>query len=136
MNTRRSFILLAVLALIIPLGAVLGRQRPALAQATPQASPVVNTDVSGTIAVAMVANPQMVALQENIDAFNEVYPNVTVNLTVLPENEVRQVITNDVTQQSGQFDVVTVGTFEVPLWGAQGWLEEVGDDVAADPAYN
>ena len=68
---------------------------------TPVAAP--NTDISGTIDVGMVANPQMVALQEIVEsgAFNELYPNIVVNLTVLPENEIRQTITQDVTTQSG-----------------------------------
>jgi sorbitol/mannitol transport system substrate-binding protein len=103
---------------------------------TPAVEP--NTDISGTIDVAMVANPQMVALQELVEAgaFNEVYPNITVNLTVLPENEIRQTITQDVTTQSGQFDVFTIGPFEVPLWAAQGWLAEVGETAAANPDYD
>ncbi len=103
---------------------------------TPVAEP--NSDISGTIDVAMVANPQMVALQELVEsgAFNELYPNITVNLTVLPENEIRQTITQDVTTQSGQFDVFTIGPFEVPLWAEQGWLEEVGAAAEANPDYD
>ena len=103
---------------------------------TPAVEP--NTEISGTIDVAMVANPQMVALQELVEsgAFNEAYPNITVNLTVLPENEIRQTITQDVTTQSGQFDVFTIGPFEVPLWAEQGWLEEVGEEAAANADYD
>jgi len=105
-------------------------------EATPAIEP--NTEISGTIDVGMVANPQMVALQEMVAAgeFAKYYPNIDVNLTVLPENEIRQAITQDVTTQSGQFDVFTVGPFEVPLWAQQGWLEEVGEEVAADPEYD
>jgi sorbitol/mannitol transport system substrate-binding protein len=99
---------------------------------------VPNPDISGSIDVGMVANPQMVALQAMVEAghFNEIYPNVEVNLTVLPENEIRQTITNDITQQTGQFDVITIGPFEVPLWAEQGWLEEVGDDVEPMAGYD
>ena len=74
----------------------------------------------------------MVALQEVVEsgAFNEVYLNIVVNLTVLPENEIRQTITQDVTTQSGQFDVFTIGPFEVPCGRSRaGW--EVGE--AAEP---
>lgn len=103
------------------------------------ASPVeANPDISGTIEVGMVGNPQMVALQELVVAgeFAKAYPNITVNLTVLPENEIRQTISRDVSAQAGQFDVFTVGPFEVPLWAAQGWLQEVGQAVADDEAYD
>jgi sorbitol/mannitol transport system substrate-binding protein len=133
MLRRRLFASLLTLAVVaatmIPLALTSYAQ-------TPAAEP--NTDISGTIDVAMVANPQMVALQELVEAgaFNELYPNITVNLTVLPENEIRQTITQDVTTQSGQFDVFTIGPFEVPLWAAQGWLEEVGAAAEANPDYD
>jgi sorbitol/mannitol transport system substrate-binding protein len=129
---RRALAVLTALTLVLP--AILSYGAVSLAQ-TPAAEP--NTEISGSIDVAMVANPQMVALQELVEAgaFNELYPNIEVNLTVLPENEVRQTITQDITTQSGQFDLVTIGPFEVPLWAAQGWLEEVGEEAAADPDY-
>jgi sorbitol/mannitol transport system substrate-binding protein len=124
-----TFVTLAVIATMFPLSLT------TLAQ-TPVAAP--NTDISGTIDVGMVANPQMVALQEVVEsgAFNKLYPNITVNLTVLPENEIRQTITQDVTTQSGQFDAFTIGPFEVPMWAEQGWLQEVGQEAGSDPAYD
>jgi sorbitol/mannitol transport system substrate-binding protein len=130
---RRLLSVLAALTLtvtaFVPLTSSLSAQ-------TPVAAP--NTEISGTIDVGMVANPQMVALQEVVAAgeFNKLYPNIKVNLTVLPENEIRQTITQDVTTQSGQFDVFTIGPFEVPLWAKQGWLQEVGKEAAADANYN
>ncbi|HEY8448811.1 MAG TPA: sugar ABC transporter substrate-binding protein [Thermomicrobiales bacterium] len=134
MKTRRLLVLLALVALMVPL-VTAAAARPVAAQ---EASPQVNTEISGTIDVGMVGNPQMVALQELVQAgeFNKIYPNIQVNLTVLPENEIRQTITQDVSTQAGQFDVFTVGPFEVPLWAANGWLEEVGEEVAADPSYD
>jgi len=142
---RRILSFAALFALLLPMLVVAGGRRAALAQdATPDASPAAvaamepDETISGTIDVGMVANPQMVALQELVEggAFNEVYPNVQVNLTVLPENEIRQTITQDVTTQGGQFDVFTIGPFEVPLWAEQGWLEEVGEEAEADAAYD
>ncbi len=110
----RKVLSLSALSLLVPLLAmsVFGSRAVLAQDASPAA---VNTELSGTIDVGMVANPQMVALQENIDAFNALYPNVTVNLTVLPENEIRQVITQDIAAEAGQFDVVTIGMFEVPI---------------------
>ena len=121
---RRSLTITAVLMLLVPLLTALAGSGLAAAQdATPGADAGTpsavepNTDISGTIDVGMVANPQMVALQELVaaGAFNEAYPNITVNLTVLPENEIRQTITQDVTTQAGQFDVFTIGPLEVPM---------------------
>jgi sorbitol/mannitol transport system substrate-binding protein len=123
----------AALLLALPLASAL---TAAAQEATPAIEP--NTEISGTIDVGMVANPQMVALQEMVAAgeFAKYYPNITVNLTVLPENEIRQTITQDVTTQAGQFDVFTIGPFEVPLWAEQGWLAEVGEAAGADPNYD
>ncbi len=124
----------AALMMVLPAATQVGGSRASAQDATP----VANTEISGTIDVGMVANPQMVALQEMVNAgeFAKYYPNITVNLTVLPENEIRQTITQDVTTQSGQFDLFTVGPFEVPLWAEQGWLEEVGEEAAANADYN
>jgi sorbitol/mannitol transport system substrate-binding protein len=143
--SRRAFTIMAVLMLLVPLLATLGGRGAVAQDASPVAgaSPAAmqmqpDPSVSGTIDVGMVGNPQMVTLQQLVEKgeFNKVYPNVKVNLTVLPENEIRQTITQDVSTQSGQFDLFTVGTFEVPLWGKNGWLEEVGDDVANDTTYD
>jgi sorbitol/mannitol transport system substrate-binding protein len=130
--SQRLLVLLSALALAVPLVFT----SPASLAQTPAAEP--NIDISGSIDVGMVANPQMVALQELVEAgeFAKLYPNIDVNLTVLPENEIRQTITQDITTQSGQFDLITIGPFEVPLWAAQGWLEEVGEEAAADANYD
>ena len=97
---RRSFIVTAVLMVLVPLlTAVAGRG--VLAQDASPAAMQPDPSISGTISVGMVGNPQMVALQEMLPEFNQLYPNITVNMTVLPENEIRQTITQDITNQSG-----------------------------------
>ena len=35
----------------------------------------------------------------------------------------RQRLTTDIATKGGQFDVVTIGTYEVPIWAKQGWLK-------------
>ena len=135
---RRSIVKATAGALSVPIvGGIAGPYRAAAQDASPVAVEP-NPDISGTIEVGMVGNPQMVALQEVVTAgeFAKAYPNITVNMTVLPENEIRQTISRDVATQAGQFDVFTVGPFEVPLWAAQGWLEEVGGQVSEDAAYD
>lgn len=117
--------------------AALPALRASAQDASPSASPMaVNTDVAGEVNIAMVGNPQMVVLDELLPEFNKIYPNITINNRIVPENEVRQIITQDISTEAGQFDVVTIGAFEVPLWGANGWLEQVDDDVADDPTYD
>ena len=34
----------------------------------------------------------------------------------------RQRVTTDIATKGGQFDVLTIGTYEVPIWAKQNWL--------------
>ena len=112
-------------------------------ETVPVASPVAtppplppNPSLSGSVDVALADTPPMVALRDLVEdgAFADVYPNVEVNLTLLPAAEAGRTIAAEVAGRSGRFDVVAVGNDEVPVWASQGWLAEVGA-AAADPAY-
>ena len=92
--------------------------------------------ITGQVTVGMVGNPQMTALQDMLPEFNALYPNIKVNLLILPENEIRAKVTTDVSTGAGTFDVVTVGMYEVPLWAKLGWIDEVGTTLDADAAYD
>jgi sorbitol/mannitol transport system substrate-binding protein len=61
---------------------------------------------------------------------------ITVNYTVLPENELRDKVTQDVATQAGQYDVATVGMYEVPIWHKNGWLHELGSYAQADANFD
>ncbi len=43
----------------------------------------------------------------------------------------RQKVTTDIATKGGQFDVLTIGTYEVPIWGKKGWLVPL-DKLGAD----
>ena len=134
---RKALAVLAVLALLMPMFLAIGGMSAVRAQdASPGASPAVDTSISGELNVAMVANPQMVALQKLAPEFQKIYPNIKLNLLVLPENEVRDRIRTDVSTQAGQFDVVTIGMFEAADYAKQGWSLDVGTPLQADPNYD
>jgi sorbitol/mannitol transport system substrate-binding protein len=40
----------------------------------------------------------------------------------LEENVLRQRVTTDIATKGGQFDVLTIGTYEVPIWAKKNWL--------------
>jgi sorbitol/mannitol transport system substrate-binding protein len=61
---------------------------------------------------------------------------INVKYTILPENELRDKVTQDVANQGGQYDVVTIGAYEVPIWSKNGWLNELSTQMAADSAYD
>jgi sorbitol/mannitol transport system substrate-binding protein len=88
------------------------------------------------ISVLMVANPQMTDIQKlTADNFTK-DTGITVNYTVLPENELRDKVTQDVATQAGQYDVATVGMYEVPIWQKNGWLAELGTAAKADANFD
>ena len=75
-----------------------------------------------TINVLMVNNPQMVDLQKlTADNFTK-DTGIKVNYTVLPENDVRDKVSQDFANQAGQYDVATLSNFEIPIYAKNGWL--------------
>ena len=47
----------------------------------------------------------------------------------------RQRVTTDIATKGGQFDIITIGSYETPIWGKQGWLaplDDLGDDYDYD----
>ncbi|HBU15486.1 MAG TPA: sugar ABC transporter substrate-binding protein [Gemmobacter sp.] len=80
-----------------------------------------------TITVATVNNGDMIRMQGLMDAFNAKHPDIKVEWVTLEENVLRQKVTTDVATKGGQFDVMTIGTYEAPIWGKQGWLVPLND---------
>jgi sorbitol/mannitol transport system substrate-binding protein len=80
-----------------------------------------------TITVATVNNGDMIRMQGLMDDFAAKHPDITVEWVTLEENELRQRVTTDIATKGGQFDVLTIGTYEVPIWGKQGWLVGLND---------
>ncbi|MGV8987859.1 MAG: ABC transporter substrate-binding protein [Cypionkella sp.] len=83
------------------------------------------------ITVATVNNGDMIRMQGLMDDFYAKHPDIHVNWVTLEENVLRQKVTTDIATKGGQFDVLTIGTYEVPIWGKQGWLVSL-DDMPAD----
>tara|TARA_R110000751_G_scaffold137698_4_gene241161 strand:+ start:184 stop:1506 length:1323 start_codon:yes stop_codon:yes gene_type:complete len=87
------------------------------------------------ITVATVNNNDMVIMQSLTEAFEEAHPDITLDWVVLEENVLRQRMTTDIATGGGQFDVMTIGTYEVPIWAERGWLSplnELPDDYNED----
>ncbi|MGI3745037.1 MAG: ABC transporter substrate-binding protein [Janthinobacterium lividum] len=80
-----------------------------------------------TITIATVNNNDMIRMQRLSRVFEEQHPEIKLNWVVLEENVLRQRLTTDIATQGGQFDVLTIGTYETPLWGAKNWLEPMKD---------
>lgn len=79
------------------------------------------------ITVATVNNNDMVIMQSLTDAFEEAHPDITLDWVVLEENVLRQRMTTDIATGGGQFDVMTIGAYEAPIWAEREWLEPLND---------
>ncbi|RRQ89136.1 ABC transporter substrate-binding protein [Streptomyces griseofuscus] len=89
-----------------------------------------------SINVLMVNNPQMVELQKLTASHFTKETGIKVNFTVLPENDVRDKISQDFANQAGQYDVATLSNYEIPIYARNGWLRPMDGYVAKDPSYD
>lgn len=91
---------------------------------------------SKTINVLMVGNPQMVDIEKlTKDSFTK-DTGITVKYTILPENELRDKVTQDIATKAGQYDVATIGAYEVPIWSKNGWLTDMTSYAEKDSAFD
>jgi sorbitol/mannitol transport system substrate-binding protein len=89
-----------------------------------------------SINVLMVNNPQMVDLQRlTADHFTK-ETGIRVNFTVLPENDVRDKISQEFSSQAGQYDIATVSNFEIPIYARSKWIAPLDSYIAADPGFD
>lgn len=88
-----------------------------------------------TLTIATVNNGDMVRMQGLTADFTAANPDIELQWVTLEENILRERVTTDIATKGGQFDVMTIGTYEVPIWAKQGWLlplENLGDDYDVD----
>jgi sorbitol/mannitol transport system substrate-binding protein len=83
------------------------------------------------LTIATVNNGDMIRMQKLTDDFTKANPDIALNWVTLEENVLRQKVTVDIAAKGGQFDVITIGTYEVPIWAKKGWLVAL-DGLGAD----
>ncbi|GGD27572.1 sugar ABC transporter substrate-binding protein [Microbacterium faecale] len=82
--------------------------------------------------VLMVNNPQMEDLQRLTADHFTAETGITVNYTILPENEVRARIGQEFSSQAGQYDVASLSNYEIPTYARNGWLSPMTPDADFD----
>jgi sorbitol/mannitol transport system substrate-binding protein len=85
-----------------------------------------------TITIATVNNGDMIRMQGLTEEFTKAHPDIKVQWVTLEENILRERVTTDVATGGGQYDIMTIGNYEVPIWGKQGWLAPLEFDAAYD----
>ena len=79
-----------------------------------------------TVTIATVNNPEMIQLKKLSSQFEQANPDIKLNWVILSENNLRERVTVDVSQGSGQFDLVFIGLYETPIFAKRGWLRPFG----------
>jgi sorbitol/mannitol transport system substrate-binding protein len=91
---------------------------------------------SVTLNLATVNNGQMKDMEKLKTEYEKANPGVKVNFQVMEEGDLRSAVTADVASKAGQYDVVTIGAYETPQWGENGWLVDLTPELEADSAYD
>ena len=86
------------------------------------------------ITIATVNNADMITMQELAPEWEKKTGN-KIDWVVLEENVLRQRTTTDIATGGGSFDIMFIGAYETPIWGAKGWLTPL-DDFADDKDYD
>lgn len=100
------------------------------AMATAAAGALAGTE----LVIATVNNGHMIEMQKLTPRFEKAHPDITLKWVTLEEGVLRQRVTTDIATKGGQFDVMTVGIYEVPIWSKKGWLQPIATDAAYDAA--
>ncbi|HXE48475.1 MAG TPA: sugar ABC transporter substrate-binding protein [Ramlibacter sp.] len=84
------------------------------------------------LVIATVNNGHMIEMQKLTKNFEQANPDIKVKWVTLEEGVLRQRVTTDIATKGGQFDIMTIGMYETPIWGKKGWLQELKPDATYD----
>ena len=84
------------------------------------------------LVVATVNNGHMIEMQKLTPQFEKEHPDIKLKWVTLEEGMLRSRVTTDIATKGGQFDVMTIGMYETPIWGKKGWLKEIKPDAGYD----
>lgn len=89
-------------------------------------------DNEGTVlTVATVNNPDMKIMQKLTKEHFEEETGISVEFVELPENDLRKKVTEDVALGDGAFDIVTISTYDTPIWAQNDWIETLSPQLDA-----
>ena len=138
MSSKRKAFVAFTLVAAVGLSGCAGANTPGTAAPAPGETAGTEAPPSsgGSINVLMVGNPQMKDIEGLTAANFTAQSGITVNYTILPENELRDKVAQDVATQAGQYDVVTIGAYEGQVWLANDWLTNLQPMAEADAAFD
>ncbi|MGF3057137.1 ABC transporter substrate-binding protein [Microbacterium sp. YY-01] len=89
-----------------------------------------------TLTFASVNTPQFADLQEMAVVFEKENQGIKIDFIQMSESDLRDAVTADIATNGGQYDILTIGSYEVPIWGDNGWLADLTDRAVASNDYD
>lgn len=90
------------------------------------------THAATELVVATVNNGHMIEMQKLSSHFEKANPDIKLKWVTLEEGVLRTRVTTDIATKGGQFDIMTIGMYEAPIWGKKGWLKALTFDEKYD----
>jgi len=84
------------------------------------------------LVIATVNNGHMIEMQKLGKFFEQANPDIKLKWVTLEEGVLRQRMTTDIATKGGQFDVMTIGMYETPIWAKKDWLIPIKPDANYD----
>ncbi|MFF9117692.1 ABC transporter substrate-binding protein [Streptomyces massasporeus] len=80
--------------------------------------------------------PQIQTLKKLTKKHFTAETGITVDYTLLPENQAREKMNREFATQAGTYDVASVSAYEVPIYADNGWLAPLDSYVKADEDFD
>lgn len=74
------------------------------------------------LTIGTVNNKDMLIMKTLSEVFEQTHPYIDLQWRVLPETTLRKRLLSDLAISDGQFDIMTIGSYETSLWAKKGWL--------------
>ncbi|WGG53641.1 sugar ABC transporter substrate-binding protein [Rugamonas sp. DEMB1] len=74
----------------------------------------------------------MIEMQKLSKFFEQANPDIKLKWVTLEEGVLRQRMTTDIATKGGQFDLMTIGMYEAPIWAKKDWLLPIKPDAGYD----
>lgn len=84
------------------------------------------------LSIATVNNGHMIEMQRLSGFFEKENPDIKLKWVTLEEDVLRRRLSADIESGRGDFDVMTIGMYEAPIWAKREWLIEVRPDADYD----
>jgi sorbitol/mannitol transport system substrate-binding protein len=84
--------------------------------------PVTKSKGKTVIRIVTVDNPDMNIMQKLSKEYEQKHPEIKLEWKVLDENILRLRLMSDIAISDGKYDIMTIGSYEAPFWGENGWI--------------